>query len=266
MPGRFDGRTVLISGGARGMGASHARGFSAEGANVAIADVLDDAGRALADELGKTALYVHLDVTSLDDWTKGVAAAEEAFGPLAVLVNNAGVGSGGQLVDIDLAEWRRVLSVNLDGCFLGIKAAVPSMRRGGGGAIANISSLAGLVGTPLSGPYTTSKFALRGLTKVAALELGREGIRVNSVHPGYIETPILHGLTPEQAGVDLKLALPRMAQPAEVTRMVLFICSDEASYSTGAEFVIDGGWSAGAPISIGSNKPGVTLRDLGAGG
>jgi 3alpha(or 20beta)-hydroxysteroid dehydrogenase len=263
MPGRFDGRTALISGGARGMGASHARGFCDEGANVIIADVLDDAGQELADELGKAARFVHLDVTSLDDWTRAVAFAEETYGPLAVLVNNAGVGGGGQLVDIELDEWRRVLSVNLDGCFLGIKAVVPSMRRNGGGAIANISSLAGLVGTPLSGPYTTSKFALRGLTKVAALELGREGIRVNSVHPGYIETPILMGLTAEQAGVDLKLALPRMAQPNEVTRMVLFICSDEASYSTGAEFVVDGGWSAGAPISIGSNKPGVTLADLG---
>ncbi len=263
MPGRFDGRTVLISGGARGMGASHARGFCAEGANVVIGDVRDDAGQQLAGELGPAARYVHLDVTSEDDWTKAVAFAEEAYGPLAVLVNNAGVGGGGQLVDIELQEWRRVLSVNLDGCFLGIKAAVPSMRRGGGGAIANISSLAGLVGTPLSGPYTASKFALRGLTKVAALELGREGIRVNSVHPGYVQTPILMGLTAEQAGVDLKLALPRMAQPSEVTRMVLFICSDEASYSTGAEFVVDGGWSAGAPISIGANKPGVTLADLG---
>jgi 3alpha(or 20beta)-hydroxysteroid dehydrogenase len=258
--GRFSGKTVLVTGGARGMGASHARGFADEGAQVVIADILDDPGQALAEQIGAAARYVHLDVSQPDQWENAINITEAAFGPLGVLVNNAGIGGGGgQLADISTADWRRVLEVNLDGSFYGIRAAIPSLRRNGGGAIANISSLCGLIGSPLSGAYTTSKFALRGLTRVAAIEYGRENIRVNSIHPGYVETPILRGLTAEQAGVDLKLSLPRMAQPEEVTKMVLFVCSDDASYSTGAEFVVDAGWSAGAPIPIGANAPAVAI-------
>lgn len=255
MSQRFNDTTVLITGGARGMGAEHARGFHAEGASVVVADILDDDGQALAGELGDRARYVSLDVTEPDQWEAAVATAEDAYGPVGVLVNNAGIGGPPTTVaDTDPDEWRKVMAVNLDGVFYGIRAVVPSMRKAGGGSIVNISSFAGLEGTPLSNAYSASKFAVRGLTKTAAFELGRENIRVNSVHPGYIETPILGGLSPEDAGLDLKLALPRMAQPEEVTKLVLFVASTDASYSTGSEFVIDGGWSAGDPFPIAANE------------
>ena len=255
MTGRFESRTVLISGGARGMGASHAAGFVAEGANVVIGDVRDEEGQALADELGDRVMYVHLDVSDPDQWSRAVTAAESTYGAISVLVNNAGFGGRDTLVDTTPEDWRRVLSVNLDGSFYGIRATVPSMRAYGGGAIVNTSSYAGLRGTPLNGSYATSKFALRGLTKTAAFELAPDNIRVNSVHPGYVQTPLLDGQTPETMGLRWKLAMPRFGQPEEVTKMVLFVCSDDASYSTGAEFVVDGGWSAGSPIPVRSGEP-----------
>ena len=246
---RFKDRTVLLTGAARGMGASHARAFAAEGARVVIADVLDDEGHALADELGDAALYVHLDVSDIEGWRMALERTENRFGPLHVLINNAGIGGlPATLVDTDIDQWRRVLSVNLDGTFYGIKVAAPSIIRAGGGAIVNVSSFAGLMGSPMLGGYAASKFGVRGLTKVAAMELGPHGVRVNSIHPGYIRTALLEGIP--DAEVHGRLAIERVATPTDVTPVVLFAASDEAAYCTGAEFPVDGGWSAGEPSPI----------------
>src|SRR5882724_9987487 len=247
--GRFDNRTVIVTGGARGMGASHARGFIAEGANVVIADVLEQEGRTLADELGDHAIFSRLDVTSDRDWAATVAAAEDVFGPVSVLVNNAGIVRFGPIAESDPATWRQVIDINLTGTYLGIRAIVPSMRKAGGGAIVNISSAGGMMAYPNNAAYVASKWGARGLTKTAALELGRDNIRVNSVHPGPIRTPILADHAPDAAamaatmaaaGVGLS-ATPRIAEPEEITRLVLFVASDEASFSTGSKFIADGG-------------------------
>jgi 3alpha(or 20beta)-hydroxysteroid dehydrogenase len=240
---RFDNRTVIITGGARGMGASHARGFVAEGANVVIADVLEQEGRRLANELGAHAIFSRLDVTSDRDWAATVAAAERAFGPNSVLVNNAGIVRFGPIAETEPAAWRQVIDINLTGTYLGIRAIVPSMRKAGGGAIVNISSAGGMMAYPFTGAYAASKWGVRGLTRTAALELGRDNIRVNSVHPGPIRTPMTAG--PDAAAAVAAeaghLAIARVAEPEEVTRLVLFVASDEASFSTGSEFVVDGG-------------------------
>ncbi|MCP3810961.1 SDR family oxidoreductase [Mycobacteriaceae bacterium Msp059] len=231
------------------MGASHARAFAAEGANVVIADILDDEGHALAEELGAASLYTHLDVSDIQQWQNAIGDAERIFGPLHALVNNAGIGgTPATLLDTEIDEWHRVLGVNLDGTFFGIKTATPSLIRAGGGAIVNVSSFAGLLGSPLLGGYSASKFAVRGLTKVAAMELGSFGIRVNSIHPGYIRTPLLEGI-PDEA-VHGRLAIDRIATPDDVTPVVLFAASDDARYCTGAEFAVDGGGSAGEPSPI----------------
>ena len=190
---RFDNRTVIVTGGARGMGASHARGFVAEGANVVIADVLEREGRTLADELGDHAIFSRLDVTSDRDWAATVAAAEDAFGPVSVLVNNAGISRFGAIAETEPVAWRQVIDINLTGTYLGIRATVPSMRKAGGGAIVNISSAAGMMAYPNTAAYGASKWGVRGLTKTAALELGRDNIRVNSVHPGPVRTPMTAG-------------------------------------------------------------------------
>jgi len=241
------------------MGAAHARGFAAEGGRVVIGDVLDDDGAAVEKEIGGAARYVHLDVTSPDDWQAAVVLAEQEFGSLSVLVNNAGIGgTPSTVVDADHDEWHRVLSVNLDGALYGIQAAVPSLTKSGGGAIVNISSFAGLIGSPLLGAYAASKFALRGLTKVAAMELGPVGIRVNSVHPGFIRTALLDGIADDV--VRGRLAIERIAEPADVTPVVLFASSDESRYVTGTELVVDGGWSNGEPSPI-FVPPGVEVTD-----
>jgi len=240
---RFNNRTVIVTGSARGMGASHARGFVAEGGNVVIADVLEQEGRALADELGDHAIFSRLDVTSDRDWAATVAAAEDAFGPISVLINNAGIVRFGQIEDTEPNVWRQVIEVNLTGAYLGIRAVVSSMRKAGGGAIVNISSGAGFTATFGLAAYVASKWGVRGLTKTAALELGRDNIRVNSVHPGPIRTPMTAG--PEAAAAVAAeashLAIARVAEPDEITRLVLFVASDEASFSTGSEFIADGG-------------------------
>ncbi|GAA3218659.1 glucose 1-dehydrogenase [Actinocorallia longicatena] len=246
--GRFENQTVLVTGGTGGQGASHIRGFHAEGANVVIADIAEPRGRDLAAELGDRALFVRLDVTDEESWTAAVTAAEQRFGPLSVLVNNAGVQNPAAPVEAtDLRVWQRILDINLTGAFLGIKAAVPSLRRSGAGAIVNIASTSGIGGTAFYAPYVASKWALRGLTKTAALELGRDGIRVNAVHPGVIATPFI---TEPAAGADAPIsdfyspepfAIPRMGEPADVTRLVLFLSSAEASFTTGSEYVVDGG-------------------------
>ncbi|KQY36804.1 MULTISPECIES: glucose 1-dehydrogenase [Nocardia] len=241
--GRLAGKVAVISGGARGMGAAHARRFVAEGASVVIGDVLDDEGAAVAKELGDAVVYRHLDVREPEQWAGAVAAAVEEFGGLHVLVNNAGIVNGNLLVDFALDEWQRIIDINLTGTFLGMQAAVPAMKAAGGGSIVNISSVEGMRGSPGLHGYTATKFAVRGLTKSAALELAPQGIRVNSVHPGLISTPMTEGIPADF----LQIPLARAAEPDEVSALVAYLASDESSYSTGAEFVVDGGLTVGVP-------------------
>jgi 3alpha(or 20beta)-hydroxysteroid dehydrogenase len=244
--GRLDGKVAIVTGGARGQGEAEARLFAAEGAEVVIGDVLDDAGEKVAAELGAAATYVHLDVSSEEDWA-GALAAAAAYGPLRVLVNNAAILRPASIEDTSLADYRAVIDVNQVGTFLGIKAALAPMRAAGGGSIINISSIDGLGSKNGLISYSASKFAIRGMTKTAALELGQYGIRVNSIHPGGINTVMGNPL----GDVDLiapafaRLPLPRIGEPVEIGYMALFLASDEASYCTGAEFVVDGGWTCG---------------------
>jgi 3alpha(or 20beta)-hydroxysteroid dehydrogenase len=249
--GRLDGKVALISGAARGQGEAEARLFVAEGAKVVLGDVLDDAGEKLVVEIGDAAAYVHLDVTRQEDWESAVEAAMSSFGRLDVLVNNAGILRFGSIERTPFEEYRRVIEVNQFGCFLGMKAAIPALKTAGGGAIVNISSTQGLEGMAGACAYTASKFAVRGMTKSAALELGRFGIRVNSVHPGGIDTPMLQLDQVDQANKDAAYRhqpIGRIGQPEEVARLVAFLASDEASYSTGAEFLIEGGMTAGLSL------------------
>ncbi len=242
--GRLDGKVAIITGAARGQGEAEARLFAAEGARVVLGDVLDAEGGAVADALGEGALYTHLDVTSEADWAGAVALALARFGRLDALVNNAGVLLASPLRDTRRADFERVLAVNLVGPFLGIQAVVEAMSAAGGGSIVNVSSVSGFVGTVGQAAYASSKFGLRGLTKVAAVELGALGIRVNSIHPGVIDTPM--NRVPELDDVDwdgIVEALPisRQGTPEDIARLALFLCSDDASYSTGSEFTSDGG-------------------------
>ncbi|WP_280234297.1 glucose 1-dehydrogenase [Nocardia cyriacigeorgica] len=240
---RLTGKVALISGGSRGMGASHARAMLAEEAKVVIGDVLDDEGKALAEELGPDLTHVHLDVREPEDWRAAVATAVEQYGSLNVLVNNAGIVNGNLITDFEYAEWQRIIDINLTGTFLGMQAATPAMVAAGGGSMINISSVEGLRGSPGLHGYVASKFAVRGLTKSVALELAPQGIRVNSIHPGLIRTPMTEGI-PEDF---LQIPLGRGADPEEVSALVTYLASDESSYSTGAEFVIDGGLTIGVP-------------------
>ncbi|WP_433714448.1 glucose 1-dehydrogenase [Nocardia sp. CA-084685] len=241
--GRLTGKVALISGGARGMGAAHARALVAEDARVLLGDILDEEGAALAKEIGDNAAYVHLDVREKQQWQDAVAEAVQCFGSLNVLVNNAGIVNGNLLVDFELAEWRKIIDINLTGTFLGMQAATPAMIEAGGGSVINISSVEGMRGSPGLHGYTATKFAVRGLTKSTALELAQYGIRVNSIHPGMIRTPMTEGI-PEDF---LQIPLGRAADPSEVSALVTYLASDESSYSTGAEFVIDGGLTVGVP-------------------
>ncbi len=241
--GRVEGKVALISGGARGMGASHARMLVAEGAKVVIGDILDEEGKALAAEIGDAVRYVHLDVTQPDQWDAAVATAVDEFGKLNVLVNNAGIVAIGQLKEFDLAKWQKVIDVNLTGTFLGMRVAVEPMTEAGGGSIINVSSIEGLRGAPLVHPYVASKWAVRGLAKSAALELAPLNIRVNSIHPGFIRTPMTAKL-PEDM---VTIPLGRPADPEEVSTFVLFLASDESSYATGSEFIMDGGLVTDVP-------------------
>lgn len=238
---RLAGKVALVSGGARGMGASHVRSLVAEGAKVVFGDILDDEGKAVAAEVGEATRYLHLDVTKPEDWDAAVATALAEFGRIDVLVNNAGIINIGTLEDYALSEWQRILDINLTGVFLGIRAVVKPMKEAGRGSIINISSIEGMAGTIACHGYTATKFAVRGLTKSAALELGPSGIRVNSIHPGLIKTPMTEWV-PEDI---FQSALGRAAEPKEVSNLVVYLASDESSYSTGSEFVVDGGTTAG---------------------
>lgn len=243
---RFEDSVALISGGARGMGESHVRGLVGEGARVVFGDILDDEGKALQDDLGDAVRYVHLDVTSDDDWKNAVAVAEEEFGPINLLVNNAGILAQGAIDDMEPADFATVIDVNLSGAYRGMHFAVPSLVKARGGVIINISSTAGLMGYAGIGAYVASKWGLRGLTKTAALELGNAGIRVMSIHPGPIRTPMVEGMTEDLAATQ---PIKRFGEPQEVTKLLMFMAAD-ATYSTGSEWVIDGGAVLGPVIEL----------------
>ena len=240
---RLKGKVILISGGARGQGAAEARLFVAEGARVVIGDVLEAEARQLISELGSSATFVRQDVTLEGDWQKAINAAEK-FGCLHGLVNNAGIFQPRTLMETDVELFERHTRVNQLGCFLGMKTVVPLMEQSGGGSIVNISSVAGLRGSPGAIAYSATKWALRGMTKAAAIDLAPRKIRVNSVHPGPIDTEMIKVRTPEQNQQRLQLVpMKRMGTAEEVASLVLFLLSDESGYVTGAEVTIDGGAS-----------------------
>jgi 3alpha(or 20beta)-hydroxysteroid dehydrogenase len=246
--GKLDGKVAIITGAAQGMGAAHARRFIAEGAKVVLTDVNTAGGSALAAELGENALFLTHDVTSLDEWRGVVAKTEETFGPVNILVNNAGIlGPIVDVVEIDPDAYLKVIAVNQHSQVWGMKTVIPSMRKAGGGSIVNISSTAGMVsifGAP-SLAYVGSKFASRGMTKQVAVQFGPENIRVNSVHPGFIKTPMMVEATDENGGgVTDAIPLRRMAEPDEVSSLVLFLASDDSSFVSGMEHVVDGGQTA----------------------
>ncbi|GLX97240.1 glucose 1-dehydrogenase [Herbidospora sp. NBRC 101105] len=238
---RVAGKTAIVTGGAMGMGAATARRLAAEGANVVVADVDEDAARSLAAGLGPRVVAERLDVRSEEQWAEVVARTEERFGSVDVLVNNAGVADPAPLEEWDAARLRRTLDVNLVGVFNGVQAVVPAMRRAGGGSIVNIGSVGALQGVPRMSGYVVSKWAVRGLTKTAALELGVFGIRVNAVHPGQIRTPMTEGVVFDTRNV----ALGRVGEPDDIAAIVLFFASDDSRFVTGAEVAGDGGQIAG---------------------
>jgi 3alpha(or 20beta)-hydroxysteroid dehydrogenase len=243
---RLNGKVALVSGAARGIGLAVAQAMIKEGAKVVISDVLDTQGQARAKELGPFAAYVHLDVTKPNDWETAVGTAVRFYGKLNVLVNNAGILNQGPIDEYNHADWDKIIAVNLTGVFNGIKAAIPAIKSAGGGSIVNISSITGIQGYPSMPGYVASKFGVRGLTKAAALDLGKYGIRVNSVHPGFVCTPLTAaGPQPDMSDV----AMGRGADPAEIAHLIVFLASDESSFSTGSEFVADGGNTAGRAVN-----------------
>ncbi len=244
--GLLDGYCAIVSGAARGQGAAEARALAAEGACVVLGDVLDGLGASVASSIGESARYLRLDVTSADDWSAAVALAEREFGQVRILVNNAGILRHGPVQSTSAADFSAVLDVNLLGTYLGIRAVLDSMRAGGGGSIVNISSVGGMLGTPGAVAYVTSKWAVRGLTKAAASDLARFGIRVNSVHPGAIQTEMIAdgGFEAERFIERNKARMPirRLGQPEDVAAVVVFLAGPNSSYMTGAELTVDGGW------------------------
>jgi cyclopentanol dehydrogenase len=248
---RLEGKVAFISGGSRGMGAVEAIMFAAEGACVAIGDVREEEAQKVVEQINETggrAIFLPLDVTREDQWNSAIAATVSEFGKLDILVNNAGIGGTSMIEDTTVEQWDRVMDINAKGVFLGTKAAIPEMRRAGGGSIINISSQLGLVGMDISSPqYQASKGAVRLLTKSTAIQYAKEGIRANSVHPGPVNTPLteLRRGDPEIQRIMLsRIPMGRYGESAEIAYGVLFLASDESSFMTGSELVMDGGWTA----------------------
>ena len=246
--GRLSGKVAIITGASQGMGEAHARAFVAEGAKVILTDINAAAGQALADSLGANAMFVQQDVVSPEGWKQVLSEGEARFGTVNVLVNNAGIiGKIAATVEFAQADYQTVCDINQLGVFLGMQTVIPGMIKAGGGAIVNISSIAGIVaiyGAP-NLAYVASKFAVRGMTKQVAVEYGALNIRANSVHPGYIRTPMMAAATNEEGGDALSMIpLKRLADPKEVSNLVIFLASDESSFITGMEHVIDGGMTA----------------------
>ncbi|HEU5032079.1 MAG TPA: glucose 1-dehydrogenase [Spirillospora sp.] len=250
--GQLDGKVALITGGARGMGKAHVKRFVAEGAKVVFGDVLEEEGGKLAAELGDDVRFVRMDVTSPDDWQNAVGTATSVFGALNVLVNNAGIIRYKTIEDMSLDEFRQIIDVNLMGQWLGVKSVTAAMREAGGGSIVNVSSTEGFVGADGLAAYSASKFGVRGLTKSAARELGEYGIRVNSIHPGGIITPLfmqddIIAAKADSADALMKaLPLGRMGKTKEVSGLIVYLASDDSSYCTGSEVLVDGGLLTGA--------------------
>ena len=243
---RLAGKVALITGGARGLGEAMVRAMVAQGAKVVFSDVLDAEGTALAAELGDSVAYMNLDVTNREQWKDVVDFTVKKFGKLNVLVNNAGIVNFGALEDYSYENWDRVIAVNLTGVFNGMKACVAELKKAAPSSIINISSTAGLHGYTALAGYNASKYGVRGMTKAVALDLGKAGVRCNSIHPGAVLTPMTAGLELPQKHV----AMRRIGQPIEIANMAVFLASDESSYSTGAEFIADGGEVAGlAPMT-----------------
>ena len=247
---RLQGKVALITGAARGQGAEEARMFAKEGAKVVLADVTDQEGTAVAAELaemGGDALYVHLDVTNEDEWDAAVQSAVASFGKLDILVNNAGIWRRGHVLETSSDQWDDIMDVNAKGVFLGTKAAIPEMRKAGGGSVVNISSTAGLVGSKTSAAYSASKGAVRIFTKSTAVQYAAAGIRANSIHPGPIDTDMGDQVWPDaasKAASVTRTALNRMGTPEDIAYGALYLASDESSFVTGSELVIDGGVTA----------------------
>jgi len=245
--GRLIGKHAIVTGGAQGQGAAIARAFVTEGATVVIADVAVEPGEALAAELGDAALFQKHDVSSEESWTSVVAVANEKFGPVNVLANNAGILRFGEVTKQPIEEFELLWRVNTLGCFLGIRSVAETMAANGGGSIINASSVEGLAGMAFLTGYTSTKFAIRGMTKAAALELGPRGIRVNSVHPGMIDTGMTRGVGADDAAMEYgasKVALKRVGHPADIAPLYVYLASDESGFVTGAEIAIDGGATA----------------------
>lgn len=245
-PGRLAGKVVLISGGAQGMGASHARCLAAEGASVMIGDLQEDVGAALVSDINsnlgpQAAASTQLNVTSLDDWTDAVAKTVQQFGALDVLINNAGIYTPGNAEEASLEDWTRTIDIDLTGTFLGMKAAVPELKKQPTSSIINVSSIAGLVGFKNRAAYSAAKWGVQGLTKTSAMDFGPDGIRVNSIHPGSVETPLTANL---KRGFG-QIPAGRAALVEEISSLVLYLASDESRFVSGAAIAIDGGETAG---------------------
>lgn len=256
MNGRLEGRLVLVTGGARGIGAATCDLAAREGAAVLVADVLDGEGEALAASIrgrGGRAVYVHVDVAREADWQAALARAEREFGGLHAVVNNAAIARDGHIEEETLEGWNQLMAVNLTGSWLGMKLSAPLLRRSGSGAVVNVSSIYGVIGgNGAAAAYHASKGALRILTKNAAIHYAKEGIRVNSIHPGFIETPMIAPFMKDEAGkksgmaawIETMTPMGRVGTPAEVAEAIVFLISPAASYMTGSEVYVDGGWTA----------------------
>lgn len=243
---RLKGKVAIITGAAQGMGASHAKRFIEEGAKVVISDIDIEKGEKFADDLGENALFVKHDVTKEEDWKNVVSQTEKEFGPVNILINNAGTSDSTPFETSTVELYTKVFKINQLSVFLGMQAVYPSMQQTENGSIVNISSMSGIVGQVGAAAYNGTKFAVRGMTKTAALELAPLGIRVNSVHPGIIKTPLTE--LPEHQEIlkemEKEIPLGRVGEAKEITNLCLYLASDESTYSTGSEFVADGGYTA----------------------